>query len=172
MLLRMERWTQSTGAYSSFASTSYGCSSRTLADRARPDAQPGPTIRARHASYERYNRSWVDLNVVSPVQGRDCLSSGAAWFSPTRILWRVRYDTNNFAPRFGFRDFHRSCCTWWIWYLLRNQRDAKPLTARPGLRNTEHAWNVSLDSGVTQYASLVNPLPGRHRACRPVAAKD
>jgi len=111
---------------------------------------------------ERYDRvNWVDLGVKSPISVPQFpnLRAGLVFANAKA---RAPYDTdsNNFAPRFGFAYQAMSKLVvrggYGIYYGLNRAQMSYPLAL--GF-TTSTAWTSSLDSDVTQYASLSNPFP-------------
>jgi hypothetical protein len=153
---------QSTGAYSSFASTSYGLF---FQDDWRVTRKLTFNLGLRYEldmpRTERYDRvSWVDPNVISPVRapGLPELRGGLV-FADENNRAPFDTDTNNFAPRFGFAyTFHPKFVArggYGIYYGISAAQNRSQLGQ--GF-NTSTPWNTSLDGGATQYASLSNPF--------------
>ncbi len=113
---------------------------------------------------DRYNRlSWVDTTVTSPLSGKVAafpnLRGGLRFASPEQ-RHPFDADTNNWAPRFGFayRVLPKTVVRggYGIYYGITRGQMSSGLGL--GFR-TSTDWTTSLDSGVTQYASVSNPFP-------------
>lgn len=154
---------QSTGAYSSMASSSYGFF---FQDDWRVSRKLTLNLGLRYEldipRTERYDRlSWVDLNAASPVSapGFSDLRGGLV-FADADNRSPLDTDKNNWAPRFGFAyTFHPKFVArggYGIYYGVSAAQNRSQLGQ--GF-NTSTPWNTSLDAGVTQYASLSNPFP-------------
>ncbi|MDQ1473324.1 MAG: hypothetical protein QOJ99_4804 [Bryobacterales bacterium] len=154
---------QSTGAYSSWASSSYGIF---VQDDWHPTNKLTFNLGLRYEldspRTERYNRvSWVDPLVISPVRapGLPELRGGLV-FATADNRSPLDTDLNNFAPRFGFAyNFHPKYVVrggYGIYYGISAAQNRSQLGQ--GF-NTSTPWNTSLDGGVTRYASLSRPFP-------------
>jgi hypothetical protein len=153
---------QTVGAYSSFASKSYGWF---LQDDWRITRRLTVNLGLRYEldlpRTERFDRvSWVDATIKSPISapGFPDLRSGLVFADKNR---RAPYDVdrNNLAPRFGFAYQLTSKMVarggWGIYYGISDAQNRSPLGQ--GFTSTT-PWNTSLDSNVSIYASLANPF--------------
>lgn len=154
---------QSVGAYSSYASASYGFF---FQDDWRVNSRLTLNMGLRHEldvpRTERYDRvSWVDPNLISPVSapGYENLRGGLVFATPHN---RAPYDMvwNNWAPRFGFAYTVTPKTVirggFGIYYGISAAQNRSPL----GQGFTDSTpWNASLDGGQTQYAPLNTPFP-------------
>jgi hypothetical protein len=154
---------QNTGAYSSWASESYGWF---LQDDWHVTNRLSLNLGLRYEldipRVERYNRvSWIDLGAPSPISapGFTNLHGGLVFANGNN---RAPYDTdtNNFAPRLGFAyQFAPRMVVrggWGIYYALS---DAQNRSALGQGFTTSTTWNASLDNNLTQYAPLSRPFP-------------
>ncbi len=154
---------QSVGAYSSYASSSYGFF---FQDDWRVSSRLTLNLGIRYEldvpRTERYNRvSWVDPNAVSPVSapGYENLRAGLVFADPNN---RAPYDLEkkNFAPRFGFAYTLTPKTVirggYGIYFGISAAQNRSPL----GQGFTDSTpWNASMDGGMTQYAALNTPFP-------------
>jgi hypothetical protein len=154
---------QSTGAYSSWASASYGAY---MQDDWHPTSKLTLNLGLRYEldspRTERYDRvSWVDPTVTSPVRapGLPELRGGLV-FATADNRSPLDTDVNNFAPRIGFAyNFHPKFVLrggYGIYYGISAAQNRSQLGQ--GF-TTSTPWNTSLDGGVTRYASLSRPFP-------------